>query len=60
VEPGRPSGTVTFLFTDVEDSTGWWDQLPGEMRKMRGNRHDRILQDAITAHGGFVFSRGGD
>jgi len=59
VKPGRPSGAVTFLFTDVEDSTGSWDRLPGAMRGAL-ERHDRILQDAITAHAGFVFSRGGD
>ena len=50
---------MTFLFTDVEGSTGWWDQYPGEMRTAL-ERHDRILEDAITAHAGFVFSRGGD
>jgi predicted ATPase/class 3 adenylate cyclase len=55
----RPSGTVTFLFTDVEDSTALWDRYPGEMREAL-ERHDRILEKAITAHGGFVFSRGGD
>jgi predicted ATPase/class 3 adenylate cyclase len=50
---------VTFLFTDVENSTGWWDQHPGEMRAAL-ERHDQILHDAITAHAGFVFSHGGD
>jgi predicted ATPase/class 3 adenylate cyclase len=50
---------VTFLFTDVEDSTGWWDRHPGEMREAL-ERHEQILEDAITAHAGFVFSRAGD
>jgi predicted ATPase/class 3 adenylate cyclase len=50
---------VTFLFTDIENSTGWWDRHPGEMREALG-RHDQILEEAIAAHGGFVFSRGGD
>jgi predicted ATPase/class 3 adenylate cyclase len=59
VEPARPSGTVTFLFTDVEDSTGLWDRHPGEMREAL-ERHDRILREVVTAHGGVVFSRGGD
>jgi class 3 adenylate cyclase len=56
---GGRRGTVTFLFTDVEDSTGWWDRLPGEMRRAL-ERHDRILEQAVTAHGGLVFLRGGD
>jgi class 3 adenylate cyclase len=59
VVPPPPSGTLTFLFTDVENSTGWWDQHPGEMRTAL-ERHDTILQGAITAHAGFVFSRSGD
>jgi class 3 adenylate cyclase len=50
---------VTFLFTDIENSTALWDQHPGEMRQAL-ERHDRIVHDAIVAHGGFVFSRGGD
>jgi predicted ATPase/class 3 adenylate cyclase len=50
---------VTFLFTDIEGSTRLWDQRPREMRAALA-RHDRILRDAIAAHGGFVFSHGGD
>jgi predicted ATPase/class 3 adenylate cyclase len=50
---------VTFLFTDIEGSTGWWDRHPGEMREAL-ERHDRLLEVATTAHAGFVFSRGGD
>jgi predicted ATPase/class 3 adenylate cyclase len=54
-----PTGTVTFLFTDVENSTALWDQQPVEMR-MALERHDRILRVAMAARGGFVFSHGGD
>jgi class 3 adenylate cyclase len=54
-----PSGTATFLFTDVVNSTEWWDRHPVEMQEAV-ERHDRILVQAITAHAGFVFSRGGD
>jgi predicted ATPase/class 3 adenylate cyclase len=54
-----PTGTLTFLFTDIENSTELWDQHPGRMREAL-ERHDRILQDVMAAHGGFVFSHGGD
>ena len=56
---GRPSGTVTFLFTDIQGSTSLWEQDPVAMRAALA-RHDAILGDAIGAHDGWVFSRGGD
>ncbi len=55
----RPSGTVTFLFTDIEGSTRRWEGTPQAMRTALA-RHDAILEDAISSHGGFVFSRMGD
>ena len=55
----RPSGTVTFLFTDVEGSTRLWDEHPDAMR-VALSRHDEILGSSVEAHGGFVFSTGGD
>ena len=48
-----PSGTVTFLFTDVEGSTRLWEQFPGEM-KLALARHDEIVRGAIESHGGQV------
>ena len=30
--PELPTGTVTFLFTDIEGSTKLWEQFPEEMR----------------------------
>ena len=56
---GRPSGTVTFLFTDIEGSTRLWDEHPEEMREALA-RHDSILREAIVGHEGVVFSTGGD
>jgi class 3 adenylate cyclase len=50
---------VTFLFTDVEGSTRLWEQSPGAMREAL-ERHDEILRAAIDAHGGYLFSTGGD
>lgn len=54
-----PTGTVTFLFTDVEDSTVLWEQRPSEM-ELALRRHETILRSAIESHDGFVFSRAGD
>ncbi len=46
-----PSGTVTFLFTDVEGSTRLWEEHPEAMRPALA-RHDEIVRDAIEAHDG--------
>jgi predicted ATPase/class 3 adenylate cyclase len=54
-----PSGTVTFLFTDIEGSTRLWEVEPTAMSAALA-RHDDILRSAIEAHGGYVFSTGGD
>src|SRR5512133_2113090 len=55
----RPSGTVTFLFTDIEGSTARWEQYPDAM-KIALARHDAILSAAIAANGGYVFTTVGD
>ena len=54
-----PSGTVTFLFTDIEGSTHLWQAAPEAMRQSL-ERHDAIVRRAIEVHGGYVFSTGGD
>ena len=54
-----PTGTVTFLFTDIEGSTKLWEQSPESMRGALA-RHDAILREAIEGHGGFVFKTVGD
>ena len=41
-----PSGTVTFLFTDLEGSTRLWEEHPEAMRDALA-RHDEILRDAV-------------
>jgi predicted ATPase/class 3 adenylate cyclase len=56
---GAPSGTVTFLFTDIEGSTRLWEAVPDAMRPALA-RHDQIVRTAAEGHGGFVFSTGGD
>src|SRR5579884_1088216 len=54
-----PSGTVTFLFTDIEGSTRLWEQHPEAMRLALA-RHDSLLEQAITQHNGHVFKTVGD
>src|SRR5512144_1811989 len=56
---GVPSGTVTFLFTDIEGSTRLWECAPDAMRAALA-RHDSILRSTIEEHGGCVFATGGD
>ncbi len=58
-ELALPSGTVTFLFTDVEGSTVLWEEQPDEMR-LALERHDEILRSVIEGNGGYVFSTAGD
>jgi predicted ATPase/class 3 adenylate cyclase len=54
-----PSGTVTFLFTDLEGSTRLWEQHPEAMPEVLA-RHDAILRDAVGAQGGYVVKTTGD
>ncbi|HLI97982.1 MAG TPA: adenylate/guanylate cyclase domain-containing protein [Candidatus Baltobacteraceae bacterium] len=56
---GRPSGTVTFLFSDIEGSSERWESLPDEMPVALA-RHDALLRSAIESHGGYVFKTVGD
>jgi class 3 adenylate cyclase len=57
--PASPTGTVTFLFTDIEGSTQRWERFPEAMREAI-RRHDALLRAAIEAHGGYVFKTVGD
>jgi len=54
-----PTGTVTFLFTDIEGSTRLWEQDPDAMREALA-RHDVLLRKAIEAYAGYVFKTVGD
>jgi predicted ATPase/class 3 adenylate cyclase len=56
---GRPSGTITFLFTDVERSTRLWEERPEYMGPALA-RHDAIVRAAVEEAGGYVFSTAGD
>ena len=54
-----PSGTVTFVFTDIEGSTRLWEEQPEAMREALV-RHDEILRDAIESQQGYVVKTTGD
>ena len=54
-----PSGTVTFLFTDIERSTRLWQEGEVSMREAVA-RHDQLLGEVIGDHGGVVLSTMGD
>jgi class 3 adenylate cyclase len=54
-----PTGTVTFLFTDIEGSTRLWEEHPESMKKSIA-RHDEVVRGAIERNQGVVFSTMGD
>jgi predicted ATPase/class 3 adenylate cyclase len=54
-----PSGTATFLFTDIEGSTRLWQEDEALMRQAVA-RHDQLLRGLVADHGGLVFSTMGD
>jgi predicted ATPase/class 3 adenylate cyclase len=55
----RPTGTVTFLFTDIEGSTRLWEEHREAMERALA-RHDEIMRVALESHDGYVFSTAGD
>ncbi|CAG0961081.1 partial Putative HTH-type transcriptional regulator, partial [Anaerolineae bacterium] len=54
-----PSGTVTFLFTDIEGSTKLWE-LHSEAMKAALVKHDSILKEAIESNHGHIIKTTGD
>jgi predicted ATPase/class 3 adenylate cyclase len=54
-----PTGTVAFLFTDIEGSTVRWDRDPSAMQDAV-RRHDALMRAAIAEHEGHVFKTIGD
>jgi predicted ATPase/class 3 adenylate cyclase len=56
---GPPTGTVTFLFTDIEGSTRLWESNAQEMQEALA-RHDELLRTAIEERCGYVFKTVGD
>ncbi len=54
-----PTGTVTFLFTDLEGSTRLWEDHPDAMHDALA-RHDELVREAIESHAGHVVKTTGD
>jgi class 3 adenylate cyclase len=54
-----PSGTITFLFTDIEGSTKLAQEYPDRWESLRA-RHHAILREATEANHGYVFQIIGD
>lgn len=54
-----PSGTVTFLFTDIEGSTQLWERYPESMKAALA-RHDGLLREAVETHHGRIIKMTGD
>src|SRR5438045_9239317 len=61
VESELPTGTVTFLLTDIEGSTNLWEAGADEAA-VSVARHSELLDAAIVLHGGVrpVEQRDGD
>ena len=54
-----PTGTVSFLLTDIEASTRMWEDYPEQMAVALA-RHDVIVRSAISERRGYVFGTSGD
>ena len=57
--PRLPTGTVTFLFTDIENSTPLWEKYP-EVMKFILAKHDFILKEAVETNHGQIVKTTGD
>jgi predicted ATPase/class 3 adenylate cyclase len=54
-----PTGTVVFLFSDIEGSTRRWERYGQAMREAL-RRHDEILRSEIESRRGYIFKTMGD
>lgn len=54
-----PTGTITFLFTDVERSARLWERSPEAMRAAL-TRHDALAADFVGAHDGLLIKSRGE
>ncbi|HWC06686.1 MAG TPA: adenylate/guanylate cyclase domain-containing protein, partial [Gemmatimonadota bacterium] len=54
-----PTGTVTFLATDIQGSTELWERYPSAMAAAL-QRHDEILRTSVESRDGRIFKNVGD
>jgi predicted ATPase/class 3 adenylate cyclase len=54
-----PTGTITFLLTDVEGSTRLWEEHPDAAPAALA-RHDALIQNAVAGHGGTIVRHRGE
>ena len=60
MRPDLPTGTVTFLFTDIEGSTRLLHALGPEAYADALAEHRRVLREVFAAHGGVEIDTQGD
>ncbi|HEY5660685.1 MAG TPA: adenylate/guanylate cyclase domain-containing protein, partial [Gaiellaceae bacterium] len=60
MEARLPTGTLTFLFTDVEGSTRTLTELGVERYAEALETHNRLIRAAVVAHGGVEVDTQGD
>jgi len=58
--PDLTTGTVTFLFTDIEGSTQLLQELGADRYREALESHRRLLRDAVARHGGYEVDTQGD
>jgi len=56
----KPTGTLTFLFTDIERSTRLLEDIGRERYEEALGTHRRLLRDAVDANEGFLVGSEGD
>lgn len=58
--PVLPTGTVTFLFTDIEGSTRLVQHLGDACAEQVFTDHRRLLRDAVESAGGYIYQNQGE
>lgn len=54
-----PTGTVTFMLTDLEGSTWLWETYPEKMKAVLA-RHDELVEASVSQHAGIVIKPRGE